>query len=56
MAQNSSAHRRALIVEDEPVFAMGLAADMQALGFDCDLVATDETPFCRQWRMRPLEN
>ena len=32
MAQNSSAHRRALIVEDEPVVAMGIAADMQ--GFD----------------------
>ena len=27
MVQNSSAHRRALIVEDEPVFAMGIAAD-----------------------------
>ena len=34
MAQNSSAHRRALIVEDEPWFAMGLTADMQALGFE----------------------
>ena len=51
MVQNSSAHRRALIVEDEPVFAMGLAADMQALGFDCDLAANGL--FCRQWRTRP---
>ena len=25
---------RALIVEDEPLFAMGLIVDMQALGFD----------------------
>jgi len=34
MGQSLPAHRRALIVEDEPLFAMGLAADMQALGFD----------------------
>jgi AmiR/NasT family two-component response regulator len=46
MAQNSSAHRRALIVEDEPVFAMGIAADMQALGFDtCDLAANGQDAF-----------
>jgi CheY-like chemotaxis protein len=43
MAQDSPAHRHALIVEDEPVFAMGLAADMQALGFDtCDLAANGQ--------------
>jgi DNA-binding NarL/FixJ family response regulator len=46
MAQNSSAHRRALIVEDEPVFAMGTAVDMQALGFDtCDLAANGQDAF-----------
>jgi DNA-binding NarL/FixJ family response regulator len=32
--------RRALIVEDEILFAIGLEADMRALGFDsCDLAA-----------------
>ena len=46
MAQNSSAHRRALIVENEPVFAMEIAADMQALGFDtCDLAANGQDAF-----------
>ena len=46
MAQVSPAPRRALIVEDEPVFAMGLAADMQALGFDtCDLAADGQDAF-----------
>ena len=46
MAQTLSAHRRALIVEDEPVFAMGLATDMQALGFDtCDLAANGQNAF-----------
>ena len=46
MAQVSFAPRRALIVEDEPVFAMGLAADMQALGFDtCDLAADGQNAF-----------
>ena len=46
MTQSSPAHRRALIVEDEPLFAMGLAADMQALGFDtCDLAANGQDAF-----------
>ena len=46
MAQDSPTHRRALIVEDEPIFAMGLAADMQALGFDtCDLAADGQNAF-----------
>jgi CheY-like chemotaxis protein len=46
MAQDSPAHRRALIVEDEPIFAMGLAADMQALGFDtCNLAADGQNAF-----------
>ena len=44
--------RRALIVEDEYLFAMSLAVDMQALGFDtCDVAATHKTPSCRQWRI-----
>jgi len=34
MAESLPAHRRALIVEDEPLFAMGLATDMQELGFE----------------------
>jgi DNA-binding NarL/FixJ family response regulator len=43
MAQHSSPRRRALIVEDETFFAISLAADMRALGFDlCDLAANGE--------------
>jgi DNA-binding NarL/FixJ family response regulator len=43
MAQLWPAHRRALIVEDETMFAMGLVADMCALGFDtCDLAANQD--------------
>jgi len=39
-------HRRALIVEDETMFAMGLVADMSALGFDtCDLAANGQDAF-----------
>jgi two-component system, response regulator PdtaR len=53
MAQNSPAHRRALIVEDEPLFAMGLAADMQALGFDCDLVANGQDAFLQAMEDAP---
>jgi DNA-binding response OmpR family regulator len=35
-----SPHRRALIVEDETLCALGLEADLLALGFDtCDLAA-----------------
>jgi DNA-binding NarL/FixJ family response regulator len=46
MAQNWPAARRALIVEDEAVFAVGLAADMCALGFDtCDLAADGQEAF-----------
>jgi CheY-like chemotaxis protein len=36
-------HRRALIVDDEIVFAINLEADMHALGFDiCDLAANGQ--------------
>jgi CheY-like chemotaxis protein len=47
MAQRSPGqHRRALIVDDETLFAMTLAADMQALGFDtCDLAANGQDAF-----------
>jgi two-component system cell cycle sensor histidine kinase/response regulator CckA len=46
MAQHWPAHRRALIVEDETMFAMGLVADMYALGFDtCDLAANGQDAF-----------
>jgi DNA-binding NarL/FixJ family response regulator len=47
MAQQSPAHhRRALIVDDETLFAMSLAVDMQALGFDtCDLAANGQDAF-----------
>jgi CheY-like chemotaxis protein len=54
MAQSSPAQRRALIVEDEPVFAMGLAADMQALGFDtCDLAANRQDAFLQAMEDAP---
>jgi AmiR/NasT family two-component response regulator len=36
-------HRRALIVDDEIIFAINLEADMRALGFDiCDLAANGQ--------------
>ena len=55
MAQNSSAHRRALIVEDEPLIAMGIAADMQALGFDtCDLAANGQDAFLQAMEDPPI--
>ena len=47
MAQRSPPHlRRALIVEDETLFAIGLEADMHALGFrSCDLVSNGQQAF-----------
>jgi DNA-binding NarL/FixJ family response regulator len=44
MAQPSPEHhRRALIVDDEIIFAINLEADMHALGFDiCDLAANGQ--------------
>ena len=40
-----SEQRRALIVDDEIIFALNLEADMHALGFDiCDLAAMDSKP------------
>ena len=46
MAQSSRQGRRALIVEDDPLFAIGLEADMHELGFDiCDLAADGKKAF-----------
>jgi DNA-binding NarL/FixJ family response regulator len=46
MAQGSPAQRRALIVEDEYLFAMSLTVDMQALGFDtCNVAANAQDAF-----------
>jgi len=45
MAQSSSptGSRRALIVEDEPMIALSLEADMREMGFDtCDLAANGQ--------------
>src|SRR6188474_3990787 len=54
MAESLPAHRRALIVEDEPLFAMGLATDMQALGFaNCDLAANGQDAFLQAMENTP---
>jgi CheY-like chemotaxis protein len=43
-----SPERRALIVEDETLFAMSLAVDMQALGFgSCELAANGQDAFLK---------
>ena len=54
MAKSLPARRRALIVEDESLFAMALAADMQALGFDtCDLAANGQDAFLQAMEDTP---
>jgi DNA-binding NarL/FixJ family response regulator len=54
MVEHSAAGRRVLIVEDETLFAMGLAIDMQALGFDtCDLAATGQDAFLKAMENEP---
>ena len=54
MFEHSPAHRRALIVEDETLFAMGLAEDMHALGFaTCDLAATGQDAFLKAMEDQP---
>jgi CheY-like chemotaxis protein len=54
MAQHSPASLRALIVEDEVFFAMGLEADMQGLGFDiCDLAADGQAAFLKAMGNQP---
>src|SRR4029079_8478224 len=48
MFEHSPVERRALIVEDETLFAMSRAVDMQALGFaNCDLAATGQDAFLK---------
>ena len=48
MVEHSAAGRRALIVDDETLFAMGLAVDMQALGFSsCELAANGQDAFLK---------
>jgi two-component system, response regulator PdtaR len=43
MAQYASPHRRALIIEDEIVIALGLQDAMSAMGFDhCDIASSDQ--------------
>jgi DNA-binding response OmpR family regulator len=54
MDQLSSPHRRALIVEDETMIALGLEADMHALGFDiCDLVADGQEAYLHAMSDQP---
>ena len=49
-----TAERRALIVEDETLFAMSLAVDMQALGFaNCDIAATGQDAFLSAMEDQP---
>ena len=46
MTQSSRRRSRALIVEDEPLLAIGLEADMHELGFDvCDVAANGQEAF-----------
>jgi len=50
----SPVRRRALIVEDEPLVAIGLEADMHELGFDiCDLAADGHEAFSAAKSNRP---
>jgi DNA-binding response OmpR family regulator len=55
MAQSSPRHpSRALIVEDETMIALGLEADMHALGFDtCDLAADGQEALLHARSDRP---
>jgi CheY-like chemotaxis protein len=55
MAQRTPRNRRrALIVEDETLFAMGLVADMHGLGFaDCELAADGQQAFLKATSKKP---
>ena len=54
MVEHSPAGRRALIVEDETVFAIGLAVDLQALGFaNFDLAANGHDAFLKAVEDQP---
>jgi DNA-binding response OmpR family regulator len=52
--QTPPAQRRALIVEDESLFAMSLTVDMQALGFNtCDIAANGQDAFLKAMEDQP---
>ena len=54
MVQRSPAQPRALIVDDEYLFVLSLAADMQALGFaSCDLAANGQDAFLQAMENTP---
>jgi DNA-binding NarL/FixJ family response regulator len=54
MDQDLPAQPRALIVDDEYLFALSLAADMQALGFDiCDIAANRQDAFLQAMEDAP---
>ena len=54
MVQCSPAQPRALIVDDEFLFALSLAADMQALGFaSCDIAANGQDAFLQAMENTP---
>ena len=54
MVQRSPAQPRALIVDDEFLFALSLAADMQALGFaSCDIAANGQDAFLQAMENTP---
>src|SRR6478672_10299863 len=54
MVQDLPAQPRALIVDDEYLFALSLAADMQALGFDiCDIAANRQDAFLQAMEDAP---
>ena len=54
MVQRSPAQPRALIVDDEFLFALSLAADMQALGFaSCDIAANGQDAFLKVMENTP---
>ena len=54
MVEHLPEQRRALIVEDESLFAMSLAVDMQALGFTtCDLAASGQDAFLKAMEDQP---
>ena len=54
MVERSPAQPRALIVDDEYLFALSVAADMQALGFaSCDLAANGQDAFLQAMEDAP---
>ena len=54
MDQDLPAQPRALIVDDEYLFGLSLAADMQALGFDiCDIAANGQDAFLQAMEDAP---